>query len=132
VRSAQRLARKDATLRDTFGIEQAAVDVAGFGRQLVEVDKAPFADQIAGVVDHGRDAQGAATFEVLLDPGVLVVGVYGDPHGPAGVDAGLVGRLHLRSSPSAWVSDEGDLDVVGRDGHPALEEHLGAVGMPTA
>ena len=48
-------ARKDTTLPDTFSIEQAAVDVTGFGLQLVEVLEAAVAAQVIGRVDDGLD-----------------------------------------------------------------------------
>ena len=71
MRPAQRLGSQGHTLPDTFSIEQTSVDRTGLGLQFLEVLEASLAAQVAGVVDHGLDAQGRAVLEVLLDPGVL-------------------------------------------------------------
>src|SRR4051812_39199885 len=58
--------RKDAALTDTFSIEQAPVDVTGFGLQLVEMDQTAVAAQVVGRVDHGLDAQRPRVLQILL------------------------------------------------------------------
>ncbi len=107
------------------------VDVTGLGLEFGQVPQPAFAAQVVGVVDDGLDAQRAAVLEVLLDPGVLVVGVDGDPDGVAGVDAGAIDRLYLRwASPPARMAGEDDLGPVGSADvevvdHQRLEERPG-------
>jgi hypothetical protein len=48
VRPAQRLGSQGHNLPDPFSIEQAAVDVTGFGLQLVEMGQAAVAAQVVG------------------------------------------------------------------------------------
>lgn len=130
------LANASTTLPDTFSIEQTGVDGTGLGLEVVKVLEAPvpWTQQVVGLVDDGLDAQGAAVLEVLLDPGVLVVGVHGDPDGVAGVDPGLVGRFLLGGpAPAAGMAGEDHLDVVGSAdvevvGDQGLEERPGPPG----
>ena len=68
--------------------------------------QAPLAAQVTRRVDDGLHPQGAAVFEVLLDPGVLVEGVDGHVHA-AGDDLGLElpgGRAGRRTCRSKMIS----------------------------
>ena len=60
-------ARKDTTLPDSLSIEQAGIDVTGFGLQFAEVAQPALAAQVARCVNDGLDPQGTAVLEVLLD-----------------------------------------------------------------
>ncbi len=60
--------RKDAALAGTFSVQQPGVDGTCPGLEFIEVVQAPLAAEVAGGVHHGLDAQGAAVFQVLLDP----------------------------------------------------------------
>ena len=65
---------------DTFSIQQTPVASTRLGGQLIEMTQAPWATQIVGTVDDGLDPQRAAVLEILLDPGMLEMGVEGDLH----------------------------------------------------
>jgi hypothetical protein len=82
------------------------------------MDQAPQTAQIARVVDHGLDPQGAPVLQVLLDPGVPVEGV--DVHrGAVADDLGLE-RTGGRSTPALPAFEDqlraADIEVVGHQG----------------
>src|SRR4051794_16877332 len=69
--------------------------------------------EVASDAKCGR-AQRPDVFEVLLDPGVFVVGVHRDTDRVAGVDPGLVHRFGLRwAAPTGPVSGEDEFNLVG-------------------
>ena len=100
--------REDAALADPLILEQPGVDATGFGLQVVEVVQPAGVAEVVRVVDHGLDAQGAAFLEVLLDPGVLVLGVDGDVDA-AGDDCGGERSRGVGADRAA----EDELDLVG-------------------
>jgi hypothetical protein len=121
--------RKDAALTDTFSLQDPPVAGTGLGLQVVEVGKPGVAAQVAGGIDDGFDAHGAAVFEVLLDAGVAVEHV--DEHAAvvAAVDGGAEGADGVAADPPA----EDDLHVVGAAevevvGDQRLEEPAGVAG----
>ena len=77
-------AREDGSLAGALGFQYAPVDRAGLCLKLFQVMEAGIASDVARGVDDGLDPHGTAVFEVLLDPGVLVVHV---EHYAAGIRA---------------------------------------------
>ena len=59
----------------TRSVQHSGVDRTCLGLQVVEVVQSLAAQVVGALI--GLDPQGAAVFQVLLDPGVLVEGVHG-------------------------------------------------------
>lgn len=77
-------ARRDTALPDTFGIEQAIVDCAGLGLQLIQMLQASLADQVPWLLMTVSIRRARPSLRYCLTRGFLESAFQGDADGIAG------------------------------------------------